>query len=58
MQQSQSNLLCAGLYGKSTVREVDLLTGNVLRQQALPARDFGEGLAKFGSRWVPSLHLK
>ncbi|KAL3151763.1 hypothetical protein ABBQ38_012739 [Trebouxia sp. C0009 RCD-2024] len=39
-----------GLYGKSTVREVDALTGSVLRQQALPASDFGEGLVKFGSR--------
>ena len=29
-----------------------MLTGNVLRQQALSdsARDFGEGLTKFGSR--------
>lgn len=57
MQQSQSNLLCSGLYGKSTVREVDMLTGNVIRQQALPARDFGEGLAKFGNRWVILLHV-
>ena len=41
---------CPGLYGQSTVREVDVLTGTVLRQQALPARDFGEGLTKFGNR--------
>lgn len=46
----QANLLCAGLYGRSTIREVDALTGKVLRQQALPARDFGEGMTKFGSR--------
>ncbi|DBA89734.1 hypothetical protein WJX79_003529 [Trebouxia sp. C0005] len=39
-----------GLYGQSTVREVDLVSGSVLRQQALPASDFGEGLVKFGSR--------
>lgn len=39
-----------GLYGQSTIREVDVLTGTVLRQQALPARDFGEGLTKFGNR--------
>lgn len=35
-----------------------MLTGHVIRQQALPARDFGEGLAKFGSRWVALLHLQ
>ena len=43
-------LMFAGLYGQSTVREVDLLSGSILRQQALPASDFGEGLVKFGSR--------
>ena len=48
-QQNQGNAY-SGLYGKSTVREVDALTGGVLRQQALPARDFGEGMTKFGSR--------
>ena len=45
-------LVFAGLYGQSTVREVDVVSGNVLRQQALPASDFGEGLVKFGSRYL------
>lgn len=49
-QCDQSDLLCPGLYGMSTVRQVDMLTGNVVRQQALSARDFGEGITKFGSR--------
>lgn len=49
-QEIQGDLLCPGLYGKSTVREVDMLTGNVLRQQALSDSVFGEGLTKFGSR--------
>lgn len=39
-----------GLYGQSTVREVDVVSGRVLRSQALPASDFGEGLVKLGSR--------
>lgn len=39
-----------GLYGQSTVRQVDVVSGTVLRQQALAASDFGEGLVKFGSR--------
>ena len=42
--------LFAGLYGQSTVREVDVVSGRVLRSQALPASDFGEGLVKLGSR--------
>ena len=40
----------SGLYGQSTVREVDVASGKVLRSQPLPAADFGEGLVKFGSR--------
>lgn len=40
----------SGLYGRSTVREVDVLTGKVLREQALNRADFGEGLVRFGSR--------
>ena len=43
---------CLGLYGRSSVREVDVLTGKVLRQQALSRADFGEGLVRFGSRYV------
>lgn len=35
-----------GMYGKSTVRKVDLQTGEVLSQTALPQQDFGEGLVK------------
>jgi glutamine cyclotransferase len=34
-----------GRYGESTVREVDPATGRVVRQQPLPERMFGEGLA-------------
>lgn len=49
-------LVFAGLYGSSTVREVDLVSGSVLRQQALPASDFGEGLVKFGSRYLGVTH--
>ena len=33
-----------GLYGRSTLRRVDLETGQVLQRRALPARLFGEGL--------------
>ena len=34
-----------GLFGQSTLREVDLESGRVLRKQRLPTEDFGEGLA-------------
>ena len=53
----------AGMNGESEVREVDLLTGRVLRSRALPGEDFGEGIAKkdgrrahFGKRlsWMKS----
>lgn len=37
-----------GEYGRSSLREVDLKTGNVLRSLALPDRYFGEGLALVG----------
>lgn len=47
-------LVIAGLHGQSTVRQVDLVSGTVLRQQALAASDFGEGLVKFGSRYCMS----
>ena len=35
----------AGLYGKSSLRELDPVTGAVKRKQELPARYFAEGLA-------------
>jgi glutamine cyclotransferase len=35
-----------GLYGQSSVREVDLSTGTVLRRYDLPAMFFGEGLTR------------
>jgi glutaminyl-peptide cyclotransferase len=38
-----------GLQGQSTVREVELLTGNVLRSKSLPKSDFGEGITKLGN---------
>jgi glutamine cyclotransferase len=34
-----------GLYGQSTLREVELESGRVLRKTRLPEGDFGEGLA-------------
>ena len=34
-----------GLYGRSSLREVELATGKVLRRVDLPAAVFGEGLA-------------
>src|SRR4030067_2578450 len=33
-----------GLYGESSLRRVDLETGDVLQVQPLPAEDFGEGI--------------
>ncbi len=36
-----------GLYGESTLRRVDLETGNVLQVYALPNEFFGEGIAVF-----------
>lgn len=41
-----------GLYGQSTLRELQPGTGRVLRTRRLPARYFGEGLALVGSRLV------
>lgn len=35
-----------GLLGRSSVREVDVATGRVLRARALPKSDFGEGLTR------------
>jgi glutamine cyclotransferase len=39
-----------GLNGRSQVREVDMLTGEVLRSRDLPYEDFGEGLTRHGGR--------
>jgi len=41
-----------GGYGRSSVREVDLESGRVLRESRLPASEFGEGLALAGDRWI------
>lgn len=41
-----------GLRGRSSLREVDLATGEVERQVDLPAALFGEGLASVGSRLI------
>ena len=45
---------CAGMYGQSTVRQVELATGNVLRSKALGPQDFGEGITRFGDKCAPS----
>jgi glutamine cyclotransferase len=42
----------AGLYGKSSLRELDPRTGKVLRQRKIPARYFAEGLAWFHNEFV------
>jgi glutamine cyclotransferase len=39
-----------GRYGDSTLRQLDLKTGEVISAQALPASVFGEGLAVFEDR--------
>jgi glutamine cyclotransferase len=41
-----------GLHGRSSVREVEIATGKVLRRQDLPSRLFGEGLAEVGERLI------
>ncbi|MBX7541108.1 glutaminyl-peptide cyclotransferase [Qipengyuania sphaerica] len=41
-----------GREGQSVVREVDLETGKVIRERALPGRQFGEGLALWGDEMV------
>ena len=41
-----------GLYGRSTLREVDLESGAVLRGVDLPGGHFGEGLALWGGRLI------
>ncbi|MCX8172544.1 MAG: glutaminyl-peptide cyclotransferase [Archaeoglobaceae archaeon] len=39
-----------GLYGKSTLRKVELETGKVIKLQKLPANYFGEGIAIVGDK--------
>ncbi|KAL4429999.1 hypothetical protein ABPG77_004369 [Micractinium sp. CCAP 211/92] len=39
-----------GLNGQSSVREVDVETGKVMRKKELPATDFGEGVTRHGDR--------
>src|SRR5437879_1203129 len=41
-----------GLYGKSSIRMVDLSTGQVLQRYNLPAEYFSEGLTTWGSNLV------
>jgi glutamine cyclotransferase len=41
-----------GLYGHSSLREVDLQTGHVLREHDLPSQYFGEGLTDWGNTLV------
>jgi glutamine cyclotransferase len=39
-----------GLYGRSAIRRVDLMSGQIEHQETLPADLFGEGLARVGER--------
>ncbi len=41
-----------GLYGESSLRQVDLVTGEVLRSVAVPAEHFAEGLAILDGRAI------
>lgn len=41
-----------GLNGRSSLREVDLTSGTVIRQRDLPSDIFGEGLALVGERLI------
>ncbi len=41
-----------GMYGRSSLRQVDLKTGNVLKSVALSRNLFGEGIAVWGDRIV------
>lgn len=41
-----------GLYGHSSLREVDLQTGRVLREYDLPGQYFGEGLTDWGTTLI------
>lgn len=41
-----------GLYGKSSIRKVELETGRILQMQKLPANYFGEGIAIVGDKII------
>jgi glutamine cyclotransferase len=41
-----------GLRGHSSLRKVDLNTGNILQVRQLPAQFFGEGITTFGNRLI------
>lgn len=41
-----------GLLGESSLRRIELLTGQVIQTRALPSNRFGEGLAVLGDRFV------
>lgn len=41
-----------GLEGRSSIREVEVATGRVLREAELPPHEFGEGIALAGDRLV------
>ena len=41
-----------GRYGRSDLREVDAVSGEVLRRRPLDTREFGEGLALVGERLI------
>lgn len=43
---NDTSIAITGLYGKSTVRCVDVESGDVLKSTSLPDVDFGEGLVK------------
>ena len=45
---------CAGMYGQSSVRLVDLQTGSVIREHKMDPTDFGEGLTKLGNTCATS----
>ena len=40
------------MQGQSSVREVDLKTGEVLRLASTERQDFGEGLSSIGDRYL------
>jgi len=41
-----------GLHGRSTLRKVELETGNVLQMHKLPAEFFGEGITVYGDKII------
>src|SRR5262245_35265199 len=42
----------AGLYGESSLSQIDLKTGKILRRIVMPPEYFGEGLALAGDRLI------